>query len=575
MEAIPNAGTDVHYNDWVRLGYACFRAFGGDAGFDAWETWSKKSDKFDAAETETVWKRIRAALKASRAPRTIGAGSIFWHAAQAGWVRPKPDAGQKSPDPEPEEKESGNPVSEVIERFNATHMVVNDSGRAIIFRETVDPVLNRPFFERIRFKDFRDLYLNRRIKTGEDQDGKPKYAQIADLWLRNRKRRQYIDGVVFDPSGKNTDGTLNLWRGFGVTPKPGSWQRLKDHLLHVICSGETELYDYVLNWSARLVQFPAEQGEVAIVMRGIEGCGKGVFARALKHMFGQHGLSISNPKHLTNNFNMHLRDCVLLFADEAFYAGDKTHIGVLKAIVTEPTITIEGKFLPAIEAPNFLHIIMASNEEWVIPASVESRRWFVLDVPKLKAGDLAYFKGIYNELDNGGYEAMLHELLHRDISDFNQRKVPHTAGLEEQRKLSLPTPELWWHDCLHRGYVFASKLGLENYFTVWHEELTTEILFASYLTFSKERRDRHPMSRETFGRFITDTVKARWRRLSDAPIGEHLVDVPRREDDPQAGSSRRAELVIKSRPTGYGLGPLERMQGCLPGSNWPYLRLAK
>jgi hypothetical protein len=35
--------------------------------------------------------------------------------------------------------------------------------------------------------------------------------------------------------------------------------------------------------------------------------------------------------------------CRLSVADEAFYAGDKQHVGVLKALITEPHLTIEAK----------------------------------------------------------------------------------------------------------------------------------------------------------------------------------------------------------------------------------------
>ena len=77
-----------------------------------------------------------------------------------------------------------------------------------------------------------------------------------------------------------------------------------------------------MDWMARLIQFPAQQGEVAVVLIGIEGTGKGILARATPYILGQHGLAISHAKHLTGNFNAHLRDCVFLFADEAFYAGD-------------------------------------------------------------------------------------------------------------------------------------------------------------------------------------------------------------------------------------------------------------
>ncbi len=207
----------------------------------------------------------------------------------------------------------------------------------------------------------------------------------------------------------------------------------------------------MLDWSARLVQFPAERAEIAIVMKGIDGCGKRLFARALRHVLGQPGLAINNPRHLTSNFTAHLRDCVLLFADESFLAGDKAHVGVLKSLITEDTLTIEGKFQNAVLAPDFLHLILASNEDWVVPASIDSRRFLVLLVSSARVNDRAYTDAIVGEMEHGGYEAMLHELLHRDISNFNHRQVLLTEGLIEQRKLSLGTSEAWWMDCLHRG----------------------------------------------------------------------------------------------------------------------------
>lgn len=87
MATIPNP--DLHYNDWVRWGYACWRASGGSGdGFDAWDAWSRKSTKYHAGDQDAAWSRIGHAINGSSAPRTIGAGTIFWSAAQAGWVRP-------------------------------------------------------------------------------------------------------------------------------------------------------------------------------------------------------------------------------------------------------------------------------------------------------------------------------------------------------------------------------------------------------------------------------------------------------------------------------------------------------
>ena len=118
---------------------------------------------------------------------------------------------------------------------------------------------------------------------------------------------------------------------------------------------------------------------------------------------------------------------------------------------------------------------MASNEEWVVPASLEARRFFVLDVSNEKVGHYDYFKAIQDELDAGGYGAMLHDLLKVGLANFKVAAVPQTEGLATQKKLSLKTHEQWWLDVLQRGYVWKSKFGLEEDFHVWHEDTATDL----------------------------------------------------------------------------------------------------
>ncbi|MBV8092318.1 MAG: hypothetical protein JO110_03610 [Acetobacteraceae bacterium] len=285
-------------------------------------------------------------------------------------------------------------------------------------------------------------------------------------------------------------------------------------------------------------------------MRGGEGTGKGTVARVLMRIFGHHSLQISNPKHLTGNFNLHLRDCIALFADEAFFAGDKAHVGVLKSIITEPYLTIEGKYQNAIQVPNFLHLIMASNENWVIPASLDARRFLVLDVGIEAKDNHEYFEALWQEMENGGYEAFLYDLLHYDLTHFNVRRPPETEGLREQKKLSLPTLEAWWLDVLQRGYVFRSKLGLEKEFGVWHEEIATELLFTSYLEFATARRERYPATREAIGKFML-RLDCEKKLLYKVSVGEHIVETTNQ----YGGSTRVAQPVKATRPWGYRIGP--------------------
>ena len=56
----------------------------------------------------------------------------------------------------------------------------------------------------------------------------------------------------------------------------------------------------MLNWSAFMIQHPEKQAEVALVIKGQKGTGKGTFFRALYKLAGRHGMHISNQQHFTN-----------------------------------------------------------------------------------------------------------------------------------------------------------------------------------------------------------------------------------------------------------------------------------
>ena len=91
---------------------------------------------------------------------------------------------------------------------------------------------------------------------------------------------------------------------------------------------------------------------------------------------------------------------------------------MLKSLITEPYLTIEGKYKNVRQTPNYLHIMMASNEEWTVPASLSARRWLVIDVSEAHQRDLPYFEKIQRELESGGYEALLHDLLNTTYPDL-------------------------------------------------------------------------------------------------------------------------------------------------------------
>src|SRR5262249_42315530 len=149
-------------------------------------------------------------------------------------------------------------------------------------------------------------------------DGDTVRRPIAHWWLGHRGRRQYRS-VTFQPAGPmEIDGSLNLWRRWGIDPLPGDWSLIRYHIDAVVAGGNAEFADYVIRWIAWAIQHPDRQAEVALVLIGEKGAGKGTLGRCLQRIFGLHAFQVSSSEEVIGRFNGHLQDCVLLIADEAF-----------------------------------------------------------------------------------------------------------------------------------------------------------------------------------------------------------------------------------------------------------------
>ena len=337
---------------------------------------------------------------------------------------------------------------------NTSFVVENEGGHRLVCEHAEQPIKGKHIIRELKCQSFeatRKRYMNQTVITGRNKNGKPIKKKLGDFWLEHPQRRQY-KYIEFLPKGDAPDDVYNLWQGHSCEPKQGEWPRMKQHIREILANNNEEAYSYIIRWVAWTFQNPDEPAEVALVFRGGQGTGKGIFARALVQLFGTHGLHISSPSRLTGNFNGHLRACVLLFADEVFGSHDKQAHGQLKALITEPYVSVEQKGKDVISCRNHLHIVMASNEDWVFPAAIDERRFAAFDVSNAQAQNEAWFKPIIEELENGGLEAMLYDFLNMDLNGWKPRQnIPQTALLTEQREQSLPEHEALWLDALRNG----------------------------------------------------------------------------------------------------------------------------
>jgi len=342
-----------------------------------------------------------------------------------------------------------------LDWMNHRHFVLEVDGKECVVasRMPSDLAPERSEIKVQSFTALRQRYYNRRVEV-RDGDGNVKLVPLGDFWLGSAGRRQFLR-VMFRPGDEPVvEGCYNLWQGFGFEPKAGDWSRMRAHITEVLADGDPGVAEYILCWSAYAVQNLAGPQGVILAFRGGKGSGKGTFARALTELFGQHGLHITSSDLLTGRFTGHLEDCCLLFADEAIHPGDREAEARLKGLVTEPVLTLEAKGRDARPARNHLKIVMASNEEWIAPASWDERRYAVFDVSPKRIGDKRYFADLNAELENGGREAMLADLLAMDLGDWRPGDtIPDTTALRSQKDLSLPPEEAWLLAILESGEI--------------------------------------------------------------------------------------------------------------------------
>jgi hypothetical protein len=329
-----------------------------------------------------------------------------------------------------------------FERMNKRHAVVQLGSDVVVVDEQPE---QPPVF--MKLGGFHLWYSNDLVACG------PQMIPISVLWLRWKHRRQYTR-VVFDPQDKNPEH-YNLWRGFAVKPDASkSCDLFLEHVKDNICAGNDKHYQWVLGVLAHMVQKPHEKAGVAIALRSIEGTGKGFFAKWVgKLLCPEHRVVVSQSAHLTGRFNAHQQCALLIFCDEAFWAGDKQGEGALKHLITDEDLLIEPKHVNPFMVKNLSRLIVASNENWTVPASLRARRWCVLDVNPACANDREYFGAIETEMENGGLEALMHTLSTFDLNSINIYDVPKTAALLEQKEESAQPHVRWWLQCLQEGTI--------------------------------------------------------------------------------------------------------------------------
>lgn len=375
----------------------------------------------------------------------------------------------------------------VVDRFNQNFALVMIGGQAIVLQEDRKVFDGRVDIKYMSIAGFKEFYGNRQVMVGKQQIPESAY------WLKHEERRSYTS-VVFEPRAKEPDA-YNLWRGFSVDPdSTGDWSLLDEHIKENLAKGDESLYRWILGWFAHIIQHPDEKSGTSLAFRGKQGTGKTIIGKAMGALYKPHYVLVEDSRYVIGQFNSHMASTLLLHADEAFFAGDPRHIGKLKGMVTSDTHRIEMKGKDTFEVSNYIRLLVTSNNDFIMPAAFEERRFAVLDTSDARIQDKPFFRALWRQLENGGFGGLLHHLQTMDLSTVDVTTIPETSALQEQKLHSLDGVMRFWYERLHQGQILPGRS--ED----WPTMICIDDLYESYIKRSEDWGERRRVDIPTFGK---------------------------------------------------------------------------
>lgn len=399
----------------------------------------------------------------------------------------------------------------LIDELNQRYAKVMRGGKCLIMEQATEfddlTGLEKTAYVFHNPKEFMALKSHELVTVGKNL--KPKFK----VWFDHPQCRTF-NKVSFKPFYKKPPKLqpqeFNIYSGFAVEPVNHgvNYPHLR-HLIRKLCEHNFEYEKWFYDWFAYGFQNPERKTEVAPVLRGTEGSGKGSISAFWLSLWGSYGMATGQTSHVVGKFNGHLQYMKAIVGTEAFFAGDKQSNGALKMLISDYDLPVERKGFDVEPSNNYINLLMTTNEDWAVPAGSTSRRYAVFDLNKVMDIDGLVIKDFEQQMDicenfyfyagdtftdrskgdNGkdwiskagldGYvisvsdfyieliaelrdkatkEQFLFDMLNRDITGFlPNRNIPLTTALKEQRIHTLKddTVATWLTELFFDGCEFT------------------------------------------------------------------------------------------------------------------------
>lgn len=261
-----------------------------------------------------------------------------------------------------------------------------------------------------------------------------------------------IERIVFQPNPRYVKNReYNMFHGLPVLtiePDPAYQSDLDIILLHIrdtICSGDADLYEYVLTWFAQSFYTPWEKTQIVLLFFGEQGVGKSILPDLLinKHIYGEYAITMDGIGKLVQRFNSAIQDKLCIVCNEVSSADGTWHSNFerLKSLITDPYMCIEKKGIDVVEDyPNYSNFIFTTNNSDSVKLGKGDRRYCCIQVSDHRKGDFDYFEQLAKAC-NKHAARLFYDHCKQYIGRRNLKRIPMTTLKQDMLSLSYNSVE--------------------------------------------------------------------------------------------------------------------------------------
>ena len=352
----------------------------------------------------------------------------------------------------------------------------------------------------------------------------PQHIQAMISHIRSRQVGGFTcnsarGGIVHTPRGP----LLNLYAQPSLTPARANWDRIR-RLLSVLCDGDKKKVEWLLHWSAALVQRPERRSMVAVLCLSPEqGIGKSMYGHILEEIIGPKNVATIKDKDLRDNDNASFVTKLLVIADEVGVSGkaDGSVISALKTYITDDSISCRALYASPIKAENRMSWWMTSNHTQPLVLEKTDRRFTVLRPTKTSLEYRKMLEDCFDKAQGKYSQSFSQEIagfayaLHKIEVDYNLIAKPiWTEARARLQKLSTPPQEAFAEEVTAQGasYMISHYPPPPEYLRMGGEVaiqgvVPCLILYGSFRTWAQQRTRRRPVSEAEFRHAIEDLPK--------------------------------------------------------------------